>query len=254
MGSAPGTVRVEHVMGMPITIDVRDAAVPGTALDDVYAWLRRVDAVFSTHRGDSEISRLNRGDLDLASTDPDVREVLGLCDLMRDVTGGWFDAWAAPSPGVDPAGLVKGWSVDRAARILDAAGCANYAINAGGDIRLRGGALPERAWRVGIQHPGIRDRVAAIVGGTDLAIATSGAYARGDHVLDPFTRRPPVGLLSVTVTGPDLATADAFATAAFAMGHAGTEWLRTLPGRGYEALAIGAGHRVLSTPGLPLAA
>jgi len=52
----------------------------------------------------------------------------------------------------------------------------------------------------------------------DLAVATSGAYARGDHVLDPHTRRAPEGVLSVTITGPVLATADAYATAAFAMG------------------------------------
>ena len=32
---------------------------------------------------------------------------------------------------------------------------------------------------------------------------------RGEHVIDPHTRRPPIGVLSVTITGPDLATADA---------------------------------------------
>jgi thiamine biosynthesis lipoprotein len=85
----------------------------------------------------------------------------------------------------------------------------------------------------------------------DLAIATSGAYARGDHVLDPHTRRSPVGVLSVTVTGPDLATADALATAAFAMGVQGPAWTARL--RGYEALTILADGRVLSTPRFPRA-
>ena len=51
-----------------------------------------------------------------------------------------------------------------------------------------------------------------------LAVATSGAYERGAHIVDPRTARPPRGLLSVTVCGPDLGTADAYATAAFAMG------------------------------------
>ena len=89
---------------------------------------------------------------------------------------------------IDPSGLVKGWSVDRAAALLDEAGMRNYAVNAGGDIRLRGGALPEPRWRVGIQHPQIRDRIAAVVEGDDLAVATSGEYARGEHIRRPAHR------------------------------------------------------------------
>ncbi|HEY1366743.1 MAG TPA: FAD:protein FMN transferase [Gaiellaceae bacterium] len=73
--------------------------------------------------------------------------------------------------------------------------------------------------------------------------------ARGEHVLDPHTRRPPRGVLSVTITGPDLATADAYATAAFAMGAAGPHWTARL--RGYEAMTILSDERVLSTPGFP---
>ena len=59
-----------------------------------------------------------------------------------------------------------------------------------------------------------------MVEATDLAVATSGAYARGEHVVDPHTGRAAERLLSVTIAGPDLATADAYATAAFAMGAA----------------------------------
>ena len=109
--------------------------------------------------------------------------------------------------------------------------------------------MPEPRWRVGIQHPQIRDKVAAVVEATDLAVATSGAYARGEHVVDPHTGRPPAGLLSVTVTGPDLGTADAYATAAFAMGVGGPEWTRRL--RPYEAMTITDDGSVLSTPGFP---
>jgi FAD:protein FMN transferase len=88
-----------------------------------------------------------------------------------------------------------------------------------------------------------------VLAGRDLAVATSGAYERGAHVVDPRTGRAPRGVLSVTVAGPDLGTADAYATAAFAMGLDGPAWTATLGG-GYEALTIVAGGRVLSTPGL----
>jgi thiamine biosynthesis lipoprotein len=88
-----------------------------------------------------------------------------------------------------------------------------------------------------------------VVEGNDLAIATSGAYARGDHVLDPHTGRPPRDVLSVTITGPNLAIADAHATAAFAMGTAGPAWTAQL--RGYEAMTILASEQVLTTASFP---
>ena len=58
-------------------------------------------------------------------------------------------------------------------------------------------------------------------------------------------------VLSVTITGPVLADADAFATAAFAMDGRGPEWTARLVG--YEAMTIMADGRVLSTAGLPVA-
>ena len=247
--TAPGLQRVEQVMGMPVIVDVRDDHVGDDAIDEVFAWFREVDARFSTYKPESEICRIDRGELALERAHPDVRAVLARCDELRDETGGYFDARAGASRQLDPSGLVKGWSVDRAAALLDATGATSYAVYAGGDIRLRGGALPETAWRVGIQHPLERDRIAAVVEARDLAVATSGAYERGEHVFDPHTGRPPSGVLSVTITGPDLATADAYATTAFAMGSRAAQWTATLVG--YEAMTILADGRVQLTRGFP---
>lgn len=238
-------------MGMPIILDLRDPQIGNDAIDDVFAWFRWVDATFSTFKPDSEICRLDRGELALDDAHPDVRAVLARCDELCAETGGYFDVRAGASRQLDPSGLVKGWSVDRAAAILDAAGATSYAVNAGGDIRLRGGALPETVWRVGIQHPLERDRIAAVVETRDLAVATSGEYERGEHVFDPHTGRPPSGVLAVTITGPDLATADAYATTAFAMGTRAAQWTATL--EGYEAMTILADGRVLLTQGFPSA-
>jgi thiamine biosynthesis lipoprotein len=235
-------------MGLPIVLDERDALDEDT-IEAVWDELRRADALFSTYKDDSEISRLNRGELALENAHPDVREVLARCEELHVITDGYFDAGRVLESGVDPSGLVKGWAVDRAGDLLDQAGARNYSLNAGGDIRLRGAPLPEPRWRVGIQHPRVRDKIAAVVEGNDVAVATSGAYARGEHVVDPHTGRPPAGVLSVTIVGPELATADAYATAAFAMGEAGPEWTATLGL--YEAMTILADDRVLLTPGFP---
>ena len=92
-----------------------------------------------------------------------------------------------------------------------------------------------------------RPRATRCGGGEDLAVATSGEYEQRGHILDHHTGRPPIGLLSVTVVGPDLGNADAYATAAFAMGADGPDWTATLPG--YDAMCITSDHRVLETPG-----
>jgi thiamine biosynthesis lipoprotein len=248
LATLPGARRVEQIMGMPIVVDVRDEQVDDAVLDGVFDWFRWVDATFSTYKDDSEISRLNRGELSLADAHPDVVDVLGRCERLRLETGGYFDVRAGSPDVVDPSGLVKGWSVDRAATMLDDAGLGNYAVNAAGDMRLRGRAVPELHWRVGIRHPIEQDRVARVLDTTNIAVATSGEYVQGAHIFDPHTHRPPAGILSVTITGPELGIADAYATAAFAMGaQRATHWTARL--RGYEALTILADGRVLSTPG-----
>ena len=249
--AAPGLRRVEHVMGMPVVVEVRDDGARADDLDRLFDWLRFVDATFSTYKPDSDISRLNRGELAPSDTHPSVREVLERCDELRLATEGYFDPRAVCRDVIDPSGLVKGWAVDRAAELLDEAGLRNYAVNVAGDMVLRGRAVPEASWRVGILHPLEPGKVAAVVEARDLAVATSGAYARGEHVVDPHTRRAPAGVLSVTITGPELATADAYATAAFVMGVAGPAWTARLGG--YEAMTILADGQVLFTPRFPRA-
>jgi thiamine biosynthesis lipoprotein len=244
--------RVEHIMGMPIGIEVHDPEVDPAALDAAFDWFRRVDATFSTYKADSEISRLNRGELTLADAHPDVRAVLARCEELYEETGGYFDIRVPFLRGViDPSGLVKGWSVERAGEILAEAGARNFAVNAGGDIVVRGHPPEALMWRIGIKHPFEHDRVAAVVGMTDGTVATSATYERGQHIFNPYTAGPPTGVLSVTITGPDLGTADAYATAVFAMGEEGPNWAATLSG--YEAMIILDTRTVLTTPGFPRA-
>ena len=165
--------------------------------------------------------------------------MLRRCESLRLSTRGYFDV-AAPMAsrggGVDPSGFVKGWAVEGAGRLLTRAGAENWCVNAGGDICLSGAPQGSDCWRVGIQHPVERLAVAAVLGLRAGAVATSGTYERGKHVLDPHTGRAPEEVLSVTIVGHDLAVADAYATAAFAMGRAGANWAATLPG--YGAIVI----------------
>ena len=242
-----GQTRVEQVMGTAISLDLRDPVVPEAAVDAAFDHLRDIDARFSTYRPDSEISRLGRGELSPDECSADVRDVLARCDSLRTLTRGYFDIRAHRADGLlDPSGFVKGWAAEAAAGILDAAGARNYCLNAGGDVIARGEPEPGRPWRIGIRHPELPDRLATVLEARDLAVATSGGYERGDHIADPHIQRPPDGLLSITVVGAKLSEADAYATAAYAMGRTGLAWIATLPG--YAGCMITAERRLVWTP------
>ena len=248
-GAAPGiprTVRAEPMMGTVITVDIREPNVDPAVVDSVFTWFREVDETFSTYRPGSEISRLSRGEITEPECRPEVREVLGLCAEVERRSGGAFDIHAGGR--LDPSGLVKGWSVERAAAMLQVARARNFFIGAGGDVVVRGEPAPGQPWRVGIRHPELADRVAAVLAVRDLAVATSGCYERGEHIVDPRTGQAPQGLLSVTVVGPSLTYADAFATAAFVMGKAGVTWVSGIDG--YDALAITEDRRTVWTSGV----
>jgi FAD:protein FMN transferase len=249
------TRRVEQQWGTAIGVDVRDP-IHASVVDDVYRWFERIDDLFSTWRDDTEISRLARGEIGVHNASAEVQTVLQLCEQIRRESDGAFDitvgarAKVPPRAGlspVDPSGLVKGWAVERAAELLAAAGATSFCINAGGDVLVRGRPDKTSAWRVGIQHPWEHDKVAAVVGAIDLAVATSGRYERGDHVLDPRTGLPARGLASVTVIGPDLTLADAYATAAIALGENGMAWLATR--QGVDAMGVTDDRTVIVTPG-----
>jgi thiamine biosynthesis lipoprotein len=221
-------------MGMPVTVDVRDAGVGPVALEEAYADLHRVDRLFSTYRADSEVSRIDRGSLRPEDAGPEVQVVLDLCERYRRATGGWFSAWIGGR--LDPSGLVKSWAMDRVCAILERHGARNYLVDAGGDVAARGHRRANEPWRVGIRHPVERDRVVRVVLASDLAVATSGTYEKGAHVRDPHTGRPATEVLSLTVAGADIVEADVHATAALAMGRRGLQLVEALPG--YEAYAI----------------
>ena len=85
----PGVRCVEHIMGMPVIVDVRDDVVDERVLERMFDWLHFADAIFSTYKEDSEISRMNRGELTLAAAHPDVREVLERCEAVRIETDGY---------------------------------------------------------------------------------------------------------------------------------------------------------------------
>ncbi len=241
----------EQVMGPVVSFDVPAWARHDGSLDSAIRWLHWVDRVFSPYRDDSDVSLLANGEATVDACVPEVGEVIAACAAVRDLSGGYFTA--VPSGRFDPSGYVKGWAVERAARVLSDAGSAAHLVNGGGDIQCVGGRpgagsgdmpgvgpdsrLAADPWRVGIADPFRPGRLALVVEVRDCAVATSGTAERGRHIVNPHAGRPAEGVASLTVIGPSLALADAYATAAVAMGpDLAREWTASLPG--YEAYAI----------------
>ena len=249
--SAPGggqrpVTHAEHVMGTVISFAVLPAVPspgepsgaasgweparpdPAAAIRASCARLHEADAVFSTWDPRSPLSRLRCGTICEADGPPGLAEVRAVCETARDASGGWFDPWAMPG-GYDPTGLVKGWAVDRALDALRQAGLPAALVNGGGDLAAFGGPAPGEPWQAGIRHPWRPAGLAAVLE-VHGAVATSGTYERGAHLVDPHTGRPACRAASATVTGPSLAMADALATALAVGGDAALRAVGELTG------------------------
>ena len=180
---------------------------------------------------------------------PALAEVRAACETARDASGGWFDPWAMPG-GYDPTGLVKGWAVDRALDALRQAGLPAALVNGGGDLAAFGGPAPGEPWRAGIRHPWRPAALAAVLE-VHGAVATSGSYERGAHLVDPHTGQPACRAASATVTGPSLALADALATALAVGGDAALAAVAGLAG--YAGYLIRPDGTETWTSGMPFA-
>ncbi len=233
------------LMGMPITIEVGDATVTQDDLDKVFAYFVSVDDTFSTYKATSEMSKINRGELLAVHASTEMKTILTVSEQTKKETHGYFDIQC---DGIyDPSGIVKGWAISNAAHMLQAWKFHHFYIDAGGDIQVSG-TKDGNLWRVGIRNPFNRNEHVKILALTERGIATSGTAIRGQHIYDPHHRDTPLtDIVSLTVIGPNIYEADRFATAAFAMGKKGIQFIETVVG--FEGYMIDADARATFTSG-----
>ena len=132
---------------------------------------------------------------------------------------------------INLSGIAKGYGVDAVGQLLQEAGVANFMVEIGGEILVKGVNKNGVPWRLGVNRPTpesgryeIIETVALSSGG----MATSGSYRnffdqdgqRFHHIINPKTGAPVTHrLVSVTVIGPTCMEADALATAAMVLGE-----------------------------------
>lgn len=234
------------IMGMPVTVEVVDSHATPAALEAVFAYFTEVDERFSTYKENSEISRINAGLHPEEAWSHPMQEVMRLCQQTEQETRGYFNI--RHNGLLDPSGLVKGWAIQNAATLLEEHGFQHFFVDAGGDIQAAGHNAEGQAWRVGIRNPFNREEIVKVIQLHNMAIATSGTYIRGQHVYNPHEPKHPLTeILSLSVIGRHIYDADRYATAAFAMGRNGLDFIHGLSG--FEGFMIDASGLSSATPG-----
>lgn len=233
------------IMAMPVRINVVDDAVAEDDIEEIFTYLRQIDEKFSTYKETSETQKLNRGEISEQDLSPEMKEVLALSDETKKETRGFFDVKINHI--FDPLGLVKGWAIYKAAEMLARKGYHNFYLEIAGDIEVRGHNERGEKWRIGIENPFNRSQIIKVVELSDAGIATSGTYIRGKHIFNPINGKDADEIMSMTVIAENVYEADRFATAAFAMGKVGINFLESKTG--LEGMMVTKDKRLTETSG-----
>ncbi|MFA5840821.1 MAG: FAD:protein FMN transferase [Candidatus Paceibacterota bacterium] len=229
--------QVQIIMGTPVIIEIRDEEAREEIFEEVFNYFRYVDQKFSTYKADSEITAINDKKIKMEEMSTDMKTVFELSEETKNLTNGYFDI-VTPSGSYDTSGMVKGWSIYNASKILKKNGVKNFTVEAGGDVQTSGRNKEGEKWCIGIQNPFNKKReVVKKVYLDDNGIATSGNYVRGRHIYNPKDKDDSLAdIVSLTVIGPNIFEADRYATAAYAMGKEGIFFIEKLDG--YEGCSI----------------
>ena len=182
-------------MGMPVTVAIVDGTASQAEIDNVFDYFTYVDEKFSTYKDTSEISAVNRavtrqkhlggdtilGELPEGDWTPDMRTVFALSEETKHKTNGYFEI-KTPQGLYDPSGLVKGWAIFNAAKILKKDGFDNFYVDAGGDVQTRGRNATGKKWSIGIRNPFNANEIVKTVYVQNEGVATSGTYVRGEQI------------------------------------------------------------------------
>jgi len=236
-------------MGMPITIEIFGPKVTEDIFNKAFSYFRYIDEKFSTFKNTSEITKINRGELEKKDWSDDMGIIFMLAEETKQMTNGFFDI-KKPDGSYDPSGIVKGWSIYQVARMLDAEGYDDYYVEAGGDIQVRRKDIKKEPWSIGIRNPFNLDQVVKIIELYDGGVATSGTYLQGQHIYNPHKPKDAITeIVSLTVVGSNIYDADRFATAAFAMGNDGIMFIEKL--KDFEGYTINNHGIATETSGFP---
>ena len=210
-------------MAMPVTIEVVDSNITQEIFEEVFCYLVSVDEKFSPYKKNSEVTLYNEGKIREEDFSSQMKEVFQLSEEMKKSTNGFFDIVYGGK--LDPSGLVKGWAIYNASKILRNKGFKNFFVEIAGDMEIAGLNSEGKKWAIGIRNPFNKKENVKVVYLTNVGIATSGTYENGEHIYNPKEKNKAKEIISLSVIGPNVYEADCLATACFAMGRDGIYFL-----------------------------
>ena len=237
-------IKKRTIMGMPVTINIAEKKAKEEDINEIFSYLHYMDEKFSPYKSGSEVSKINRREIREADYSREMKQILRLSDETKKETFGYFDVYYKGH--FDPSGIVKGYAIYKSSEILRKRGYGNFYVEIAGDIEVRG-KNGQEPWKVGIQNPFNLKEIVKILFLSNRGIATSGAYRRGLHIYDPLSKDTADEIASITVIGKNVFEADRLATAAFAMGNRGINFLENL--KGVEAYMIRKDRKAVFTSG-----
>ena len=176
------------------------------------------------------------------------KEAVGYENLILD-TENKTVKFAKEGMFLDLGGIAKGYAVDKAIEILQAAGLKGGMVDIGGNLRCFGTPANDKPnWRIGLQDPQKEEDILMVLNMDGMAVATSGDYRRfvvingqkHSHIINPATADSAQDLSSVTIITPTAMAADALSTTVTVMGDKkGMELIETIPDT--EAILISHG-------------
>jgi thiamine biosynthesis lipoprotein len=218
-------------MGMQAVVEIADPEATLSDAQEVFDYFKSVDDRFSIYKKDSEITLWNEGKIQEGELSEEMKTVLHLCEETKKETNGFFDIkFKGEKDTTDPSGLVKGWAIRNGAEILRRRGFKNFYVEIGGDIEVEGVNKEGRKWAIGIRNPFKKEEIVKVVYLSGKGIATSGTATQGLHIYDPKNGKVADEVVSLTIIGPNIYEADRFATAAFAMGKSGINFIEKYSG------------------------
>ena len=200
------------LMGMPITIEVFGS--PKKTIEKSYKRLEQINQLYSPYISTSQLSKFWSQSQNLSDMSKEFRSIYDECIKYEKLTDGYFSAFFEKR--YNPTGYVKGWAIEQVSKKIKKDGFDDYCINLSGDMKFSSSG--EKIWRVAIQNPFDKNKSIAVLALKNGAIATSGNYERGEHILNPKKPNVISDIAGVTIVGEDIIKADVLATAIYAMG------------------------------------
>jgi thiamine biosynthesis lipoprotein len=231
------------IMSMPITLQInhdQDLLLHQT-FQRVFRYFQDIDEKFSPYKPTSQTSRFNQNPVQHKPS-KQLKEILQTCYDYERKTNGYFQI--NYNGIIDPSGLVKSYAIDKAYSIIREH-YDDFYLEVGGDIVVSKPVNSVQSWTIGVRNPFELNQIVKTIVLQNGAVATSGNYVKKNHIFNPLNGQVVVNPVSLTVIGQSIIDADVMATAAFAMGPDGVNWLEKL--NGLEAYMIESDQQATMT-------